>query len=70
MTKQQIAAIQAIAGIIVDVVKAAGPLGAPGGTIYAALMAHGCSLDQYTQLMAALVGAGKLRKDGQLYFAA
>ena len=70
MTKQQIAAIQAIAGIIVDVVKAAGPQGAPAGVIYAALMAHGCSLDQFNQLMGAIVGAGKLRKEGLLYFAA
>jgi hypothetical protein len=70
MTKQQIAAIQAIAGIIVDVVKGNGEQGVPAGTIYAALMAHGITLDQFNQLMGAIVGAGKLRKEGHLYFAA
>lgn len=71
MTKDQAAAaIRAIADAIIEAVKVAGPMGAPGGTIYAALMAHGITLSQYEQFMAALVGAGKLRKEGLLYFAA
>jgi hypothetical protein len=67
MTSQQIAAIRAVCDAIVDAVQAAGPLGAPGGVIYAALMAHGVSLDQYNQLMSGLVRVGKLTRDGDLY---
>jgi hypothetical protein len=49
-------------------VRAAGSLGAPGGVIYAALMGQGCTLSQFESLMAGLVRAGKLRRDGDLYF--
>jgi hypothetical protein len=71
MTKEQaVKAVQEIAASIIEAVKVAGPMGAPGGTIYSALMAHGCTLSQYQQLMAALVAAGKLTKRGELYFAA
>jgi hypothetical protein len=54
---------------IVESVRAAGDLGVPGGVLYAALMAHGCSLEQFEGLMSALVGLGKLRRSGDLYFA-
>jgi hypothetical protein len=67
LTPRQIAAIRAVCDAIVDAVKAAGPMGAPGGIIYAALMAHGVDLAQYEQFMAALVRAGKLTKSGHLY---
>ena len=71
MTKQQAAeAIRAMADAIVEAVKVAGPMGAPGGTLYAAMMAHGLTLSQYQQFMSALVAAGKLTKRGELYFAA
>lgn len=70
LTNTQMRAVLAITDAIVEAVKAAGTLGAPGGTIYAALMAHGITLAQYEQLMAALVGAGKLTKQGHLYFVA
>lgn len=69
MTKEQaVAAIQAMADAIVDVAKAT-PEGVPGGMLYAAMMAHGASLAQFEAFMAALVGAGRLTKRGQLYFA-
>ena len=43
-------------------------LGAPGGVIYAALMGQDCTLSQFKSLMVGLVRAGKLRRDGDLYF--
>jgi hypothetical protein len=67
MTQAQIKLLRMIADAIIDSVKAAGPLGAPGGVIYAALMAQGCTLAQYEQLMAGLVQAGKLTRHGDLY---
>ncbi len=70
MTPDQIKAIRMIADAIIDAVKAAGPLGAPGGIIYAALMAHGCTLDQFNTLMSVLTQAGKLRRSGDLWHAA
>jgi hypothetical protein len=42
--------------------------GAPAGPIYAALMAQGCTLEQFEQLMGVLVETGRLRKQGHLYF--
>jgi len=69
MTTQQIQAIKLVADAVIESVKAAGPLGAPGGVIYAGLMAFGCTLQQYESIMSALVQAGKLMRKGQLYFA-
>jgi hypothetical protein len=68
MTDKQREALRLVVGAVLDAVKAAMPRGAPGGIIYAALMDQGCSLNQYTSLMAALVRNGKLRQDGDLYF--
>lgn len=70
MTTEQIQALRAIASVITDAVRAAGILGAPGGHIYAALMASGCTLNQYQQIMSGLVRAGVLRKSGECYFIA
>ena len=70
MTTQQIKALKAVADAIVESVSAAGPLGAPAGHLYAALMAHGCTLEQFEGIMAGLVSAKMLRKQGQLYFSA
>lgn len=67
LTSQQFAAIRAIADAIEDAVKAAGSMGAPGGVLYAALMAHGISLAQFQSLMDAMVGAGRLTRSGHLY---
>jgi len=68
MTAQQRAALKAIGDGVVEAVKAAGPLGCPGGSLYAVLMAYGCTLEQYQQLMEALVAVKKLEKRGELYF--
>jgi hypothetical protein len=67
-TNAQITALKMLADAIVDAVKAGGPLGAPAGPLYAALMDK-MTLAHFEQFMSALVGAGKLRKDGDLYHA-
>ena len=67
LSNRQITAIQMLADAIIEAVKAGGPLGAPGGVLYAALMDK-MTADQFAQFMSALVGAGKLRKQGHLYF--
>jgi len=46
----------------------AGPLGAPGGHLYAALMSAGCTLNQFEQIMSGLVQSGDLAKRGECYF--
>lgn len=69
MSATQTNAILAICEAVIDAVKAAGTHGAPGGVLYAALMAQGCTLNQFQSLMAGLVNAGLLRQSGNLYFA-
>ena len=64
---EQINALRAIADAIVEAVKAAEPIGAPGGVIYAALMAGGCTLAQYESIMSAMVRSGILTRHGDLY---
>ena len=66
-TAEQITALHAIAGAIVEAVAATEPAGAPGGVIYAALMAQGCTLPQFESLMGAMVRTGNLRRSGDLY---
>lgn len=70
MTVEQLKALKQIADAIIESVRLAGSLGAPGGHLYAALMAHGCTLHQYEQIMSGLVKAGMLRKSGECYFVA
>lgn len=66
---QAILALRATALAIVDVVKDAGPMGAPGGLIYLALMNKGASYDTYEQIMAGICDAGLIEKRGECYFA-
>lgn len=53
---------------ILEVIKSAGSSGVPGGTIYAALMGLGASLQQYEALMRVLVNTGYAHKKGDLYY--
>jgi hypothetical protein len=64
--QQKAAALRLALQAILDAVKEAGDLGAPGGVLYAALIGR-MSLGQFEQIMAALVSMGKLRKRGDLY---
>lgn len=68
MTVEQLKTLKIICDAVLEAVGAAGPLGAPGGTLYAALMAHGATIQQFEKLMAGLVNADLLRKQGELYF--
>jgi len=62
--------LAAILAAVEDAVAAAGPTGAPAGVLYAALASNaGASLTQFQQIMRALVIAGRVRQDGNLYFA-
>jgi hypothetical protein len=67
MTTEQVNALRSVANAIIETVKLSGPLGAPGGHLYAALMASGCSLHQFEQIMAGLVSAKMLTKTGECY---
>ena len=69
MTNQNAtAALKMVADAIVEAVRAGGRLGTPGGTLYAALMAYGCTLEQFEQIMSSLVTCRLLEKRGDLYF--
>lgn len=46
--------------------KAGGSIGAPAGVMYSAVCDK-ISLAQFNQIMGGLVGAGKVRKSGDLY---
>ena len=69
ITPEQRAALNQVANIICDVVKETGDRGAPGGIIYAALMAQGFSFNQFVSLMGILVRKTRVRQEGDLYFA-
>ena len=73
MTKQKQEATRRatveIALALLDAVRASkSPIGMPGGHLYAATM-NVLSLAQFESIMAALVMTGKVRKDGDCYFA-
>ena len=70
LTSEQRNALAVVVDAVLDAVKAAGSVGAPGGVLYAGLMTYGCTHSQFVSLMGALVRAGKLRQDGNLYFVA
>jgi len=67
MTADQIQAVRRIGVAILETVRESGALGAPGGHLYAALMAHGCTLHQFEQIMGGLERAGMVRKSGDCY---
>lgn len=67
MTTAQIQAVRQIVNAIVEAIKAAGPLGAPGGVLYAGLMTQGCSLSQFESLMTGIVKSGMIVKRGECY---
>ena len=69
MTETQISALQMIAKAVLDTIREMGPNGAPAGHLYAALMAQGCTMNQFEQIMSALVRTGKVTKEGHCYFA-
>lgn len=68
LTKEALIAFIELCDAVVDAVKEAGPQGAPAGPMYAAFMSYGMSLEQFQRMMDMLVNAGRLRKQGHLYF--
>ena len=66
-TPLQREALRVLIRATVDAVGAAGPLGAPGGVLYAAMMAYGCTLPQFSSFMGSLERAGVVRRQGELY---
>ena len=65
MTHQQIQALRAASRAIIEACDL--PHSAPAGVMYAALMAQGCTLHQFTQIMAGLTNAGMVTADGDCY---
>ena len=51
-TEQAAKALRLIEDALVESVQAAGPLGCPGGPLYAALMSYGCTLETFERFMA------------------
>ncbi len=68
-TPQQLQALQALCGIIVETVNEVGTAGAPAGVMYAALCGR-VSLDQFEQITNALVKLGKIKKRGHVFYPA
>jgi predicted transcriptional regulator len=62
MTNQQIKALQSIGKGIIESCNI-DSIGAPSSVIYAALMAHGASLNQFQSIMNTLVRSGFLTHD-------
>lgn len=67
--EQKIRAVRAILDMIVDVARGSGPSGAPSGVVYAALSAHGLSLDSYNQMIQVLTQARKLKVESHCLIA-
>lgn len=58
--------VRAIADIIEETAREAGPLGAPSGHIYAALSATGLSLDTYQVILGVMERTGRIRVSGHV----
>ena len=65
-SEQAVQAVRQIATIIEETAREAGPLGAPSGLVYAALMGVGITLDTYQAILDAMVQAGRVRLQGDL----
>lgn len=59
-TRGQLNAIKIAVEVILDIAKDAGPMGAPSGVIYAAMMGHGMTLNSYQQILGAMQRTGKI----------
>ena len=69
LTETQLRQGAQLARIFIDAVAEAGPQGAPGGVMYAAVMGS-MSLSQFQTIMATLCEVGMLRRRGECYFTA
>ena len=69
ITDKQRMLLKLVADAIIETVRETGKQGAPAGHLYAGLMAHGFSLENFQQIMHGLEQAGMVRKSGDLYYA-
>lgn len=69
MNKNTVNALMEVLNALVDAVRVTGKAGCPEGTLYATLMGHGCTLNQFNSIIGALVSAGRLRKEGHVLYA-
>ena len=67
--KQSAKALLLIIRGIIDTIREI-PDGVPAGTIYAALMAQGCTFDQYQKIEKIVLRSGVVTKRGDLFFKA
>jgi hypothetical protein len=68
MTPQQIIGLQKLGLAVLEAVSDGGDLGAPGGTLYAAMMHQGANLSQFQSFMGTLTGRGMLTQMGDCYY--
>lgn len=68
MSEAQIQAVRKVARAIVETVREMGPMGAPAGPMYAALMAKGCTLSQFDAITGGLVRTGQLVRRGNVFY--
>jgi hypothetical protein len=69
LNPEQASALRLIVSAVLETIEEAGPMGAPGGHLYAALMHAGCTYSQFVSLMGALVRSGRVVKRGECYHA-
>jgi len=55
MNTAQVLAAQRIGLVLLQTIEEQGALGAPKGVMYAALMAHGCTLSQFQSIVSTMV---------------
>ena len=69
MDQRKLKVLALLVDAVVETIKESGPMGAPGGVLYAALMTRGFSLEEFEILMRVVVATGRVYKTGHLYFA-
>lgn len=67
VTKELLLEAVRIGAAIVEAVRVAGPLGAPGGVLFAALSSKGCTFPQFERIMGGFVSSRILAKSGECY---
>jgi len=59
--------LQIVGLAVLESIEQAGDLGAPAGILFAAMQAHGASLNQFQSIMRGLTEAGKVCMEGECY---
>jgi hypothetical protein len=65
-TPTELRAMLSVIHGVLDAAHAGGPMGAPDGVMYAAMMAQGCTLAQFAQITSATQSAGLITRSGDL----